>query len=554
MAELPIDALSIYKEQLLHGSKPSNLAYPFLLKASSALVVVELGRQLHAHVSKLGFMCDLFVGNSLVNMYSKCSLIDDAQKMFDEMADRDQVTWNSIIAGYAGRGMTDKAVGMFEEMPENRNVVCWTAIIDGLGREGRISEMLFFFRRMLISTDGPGVNAVTMVSLLAACSAAFFWLAGRWVSTFIDVNSISLNVMVSTALVSMNCHCGALTEARRRFDEAPEKNLATWNAMMSGYVHGGYPESAIQLFSNMKESTSFAPDDITLVNLFSAFACMGALEKGKKAHTELLRRESKVNFILSTALVNMYAKCGDIDLACLVFVKTAHKDLGIWNAILTGLAAHGRAAEAMTVFSLMISAHVVPNGVTFIGILSACSHAGCVEMGRENFTKMIKYYALKPCLEHYACMVDLLGRAGHIVEALSLVEGMDMEPDHVIWVSLLNSCMIHNEIMLARMISNNMLQTKEPNLGCSMILSNIFARNGLWEDVAAVRRQVKESGVVKISGCSWVEVDGAIHKFLVEDTTHHIWPELYVVLDRLMNDLGLQDVEQIELEVLNGSD
>lgn len=544
MAGEPRESVSLYMELLLLGGgaaaaapRPSHLMYPFVLKAASALSTAELGRQVHAHICKLGFHEDLFVGNSLIDMYCKCSLQEDARKMFDGMPLRDQVSWNSIIAGYASCGSTSRSLQLFDEMPESGNVVCWTAIVNGLGREGKISDMLAFFRRMLLSGDGAAPNAATMVSLLAACSSSCNWPAGRWVSSFIDVNAVPVNVMVTTALIDMHCRCGALTEARRRFNEAPQKNLATWNAMMTGYVRGGRPESAVNLFSLMAAS-SMAPNQITLVNLLSAFASMGALERGKEAHVDLVRSGAEVNVFLSTALVDMYAKCGEIALACLVFVKAAHKDLGLWNAMVTGLAAHGLAAEALTVFSQMSSAGATPNAVTFVGILSACSHAGLVDAGRENFRKMRKVYGLKPDLEHYACIVDLLGRAGHVEEALAMVEGMEMEPDFVIWGSLLNGCRIHHEVELAEKISRAAVfsSSKMANLSCSVLLSNIFASAGMWAEVAKVRRLMKESGERKVSGCSWMEAEGAMHRFLVEDATHEACPELHVTLDTRLVD------------------
>ncbi|CAA6654045.1 unnamed protein product [Spirodela intermedia] len=484
--------------------KPSHLAYPFVLKAASALSMVELGRQVHAQICKLGFHGDLFVGNSLIDMYCKCSLMEDARKLFDGMPDRDQVSWNSIISGYASCGRTSCSLQLFDEMPASGNAPPKRRH-DGLP--------------------------------LAACSSSCNWPAGRWVSSFIDVNAVPVNVMVTTALVDMHCRCGALTEARRRFDEAPQKNLATWNAMMTGYVRGGRPESAVNLFSHMT-ATSLAPNEITLVNLLSAFASMGALERGKEAHVDLARSGADVNVFLSTALVDMYAKCGEITLACLVFVKAARKDLGLWNAMVTGLAAHGLAAEALTVFSQMSSAGAAPNEVTFVGILSACSHAGLVDAGRENFRKMRKVYGLKPDLEHYACMVDLLGRAGHVEEALAMVEDMEMEPDFVIWGSLLNACRIHHEIELAEKISKAVVfsSSKVANLGCSVLLSNIFASAGMWAEVARVRRLMKETGERKVSGCSWMEAEGAMHRFLVKDTAHDGSSELYVTLDTSLVD------------------
>ncbi|MQL77886.1 hypothetical protein Taro_010304, partial [Colocasia esculenta] len=442
----PRQSLLFYWELLDSGSRPSNLTYPFVFKACSALSAVCVGRQVHGHVFKLGFGADVFVGNSLVDMYSKCFQPEAAQRV------------------------------------------------------------------------------------------------GRWVSTFISVNAMPLDVMLSTALIDMHSKCGELDKARRHFDEAPEKNLASWNAMLTGYVQGGFPEAAVQLFSDMR-FTSLSPNQITLVNLLSAFASMGALELGTEAHIQSARSGMEINVFLATALVNMYSRCGAIGYACLVFTKTSDKDLGLWNAMLTGLAAHGHGKDVLTIFSQVERTGMRPNEITFIGVLSACSHSGLVEAGRENFRKMSEVYGLDAQLEHYSCMVDLLGRAGHLDEALALVHSMERPPDWVIWGSLLNACRIHNDIKLANEIGSIIFSSKVPNLGCAVMLANIFAGAGMWADVARIRRLIKEAGVRKPSGCSWIEIEGIVHRFLVEDTIHEKSYEVYKMLTRLMEEVSMEGTE-----------
>ena len=521
---------------LRSSTKPSNFTFPFVLKACSTLGSVLEGEQIHTHVLRLGFGSDLFVCNSLIDMYCKCFRLDSARNFWDDMGFRDEVSWNSIISGYVQWGQVEKARDLFEEMPMRRNVVCWTAMINGYGKEGDFVEMLSLFRQMLVSADEVQPNAATMVCLLSACSTLCNYEVGRFLSVFIDVNKIPLNTILVTALIDMYSKCGDVEKAWRIFDGVSCKNLPSWNAIITGCVQGGLLEEAIDLYRHMK-AQSVKPNEITLVNVLSACAGLGALELGREVHLYLGRNGLDLNVILATALVDMYAKCGKIDDACLIFVKTSEKDVALWNAMILGLAYHGDGRDSLAVFSQMVRAGVQPNDVTFIGVLSACNHSGLVEEGRVQFSSMADKHGLSPKLEHYACMVDLLGRAGHLKEAYELVQNMLIPPDSIIWGALLSACRIHRNLELADKISETIMASQDPNIGFCILLSNIYASSGRWKDVARVRRQVKEKRIKKPSGCSWVEVDGVVHRFVVEDTTHLKSGEIYGAYEILVNHL-----------------
>ena len=521
---------------LRNSEKPSNFTYPFLLKACSTLGSVFEGEQIHTHVLRLGFGSDLFVCNSLIDMYCKCFCLESAQNMWDDMEVRDEVSWNSIISGYVQWGQVGKARELFEEMPIRRNVVCWTAMINGYGKEGDFVEMLSLFRHMLVSADEVKPNAATIVCLLSACSALCNYEVGRFLSVFIDVNKFPLNVILVTALIDMYSKCGDVENAQRIFDGVSCKNLPSWNAMMTGYMQRGLLEQAIDLYRLMKAQL-VKPNEITLVNVLSACAGLGALQLGREVHLYLGRNGLELNVILATALVDMYAKCGKINDACLVFVKTSQKDVALWNAMILGLAYHGDGRDAIAVFSQMKRAGLKPNDVTFIGVLSACNHSGLVEEGRFQFSSMDDKHGLSPKLEHYNCIVDLLGRAGHLEEAYELVQSMVIPPDSIIWGALLSACRIHQNLELADKIGGVITAMQDPNIGFCILLSNIYASAGRWKDVARVRRLVKEQRIKKPSGCSWVEVDGVVHRFVVEDTTHLKSQEIYGTYEILVNHL-----------------
>lgn len=481
---------------LKDGKRPTNFTYPFVLKACSVLDDDFGGEQVHGHVCKMGFECDLFVGNSLIDMYCKCGRVRDADKVFGEMPERDEVSWNSMVSGYVRLGVVEKARELFEEMPLRRNVVCWTSIINGYGREGNLVEMLGLFREMLVSADEVEPNSATMVCLLSACSTLSNFEVGRWVLVFVDVNAIPINEYLCTALIDLYSKCGDMEKAQSLFDRISSKTLASWNAIMTGYVLHGLFKEVIKLYRRM-QAKFLKPDEITMVKVLSACAGLGAVELGREIHVYLGRNNLRPNVILSTTLVDMYSKCGKIYDACLVFIKTSKKDLPLWNAMIMGLAYNGLGRDSLAVFRQMERAEAQPNDITFIGVLSTCNRSGFVQEGRMHFSNMIHKYKLSPQIEHYACMVDLLGRVGHLEEAYGLVQSMNVPPDSIIWGSLLRACQIHRNLEVADKVGEVLMASQEPNFGFCNFLSNIYASVGRWNDVARMSRLVKEKKVVK---------------------------------------------------------
>ncbi|KAI3853696.1 hypothetical protein MKW98_025213 [Papaver atlanticum] len=525
----PQKSISLYSEMLKNDYKPSNFTYPSLFKACSIRSSIKEGEQIHTHVVKFGFQYDLFVNNSLIDMYCKCFCIDSAQLVLDEMPETDEVSWNSIISGYVNFGEMEKARMLFEQVPVRRNVVCWTSLINGYGRKGSLNEMFSLFLQMLVSGDDDvEPNSTTMVCLLSACSSPSDSKLGLWVSVFIDVNRIPVTTILGTALMDMNSRCGDLDNARRLFDRMSGKNLVSWNAMITGYVQTARYEEAIRLF-DLLQTHSVKPNEITMVNVLSACSGLGALELGKKVHIYLGRNGLDLNVIVAAALVDMYTKCGRVNDACLVFVKTPNKDVALYNAMILGLAYNGRGSDSLAVFAEMERNGTHPNDITFIGVLSGCNHSGLVEEGRYKFWDMVKKYGLSPKIEHYSCMVDLLGRAGNLTEAFELIQNMDISPDSLIWSSLLSFCRIHRNIELADEIAEVILSIQNPNSGSCILLSNIYATVGRWKDVVRMRRLVKEKGDKKPPGVSWIELGGSIHKFVVEDIHHLQSKEIYEI-------------------------
>ncbi|MCL7038927.1 hypothetical protein MKW94_005981 [Papaver nudicaule] len=524
----PQHSLSLYSEMLKKDHKPSNFTYPSLFKACSTRSSIEKGKQIHAHVVKFGFQYDLFVNNSLIDMYCKCSCMKSAQVVLDEMPESDEVSWNSIISGYVRVGEIEKARVLFGEVPVKRNVVCWTSLINGHGRKGKLNEMFRLFLQMLVSGDDVEPNSTTMVCLLSACSSPSDCKLGNWVSLFIDVNQIPVTTILSTALIDMNSRCGDLDKAQRLFDGLSGKNLVSWNAIITGYVQTARFEEAVRLFDLM-QTHSVKPNEITVVNVLSACSGLGALELGKRLHIYLGRNGLDLNVIVAAALVDMYTKCGRVTDACLVFVKTPNKDVALYNTMILGLAYNGHGSESLAVLAEMERNGTRPNDMTFLGVLSGCNHSGLAEEGRYMFSDMVKKYGLSPKIEHYSCMVDLLGRAGYLYEAFELIQNMEISPDSFIWSSLLSSCRIHRNIELADEIAAVIMSSQNPNSGSCILLSNIYASVGRWKDVIRMRKLVKEKGDKKPLGVSWIELNGSVHKFVVEDVQHLQSKEIYEI-------------------------
>ncbi|XP_011625833.2 pentatricopeptide repeat-containing protein At1g08070, chloroplastic [Amborella trichopoda] len=531
-------AFSLFIQMLKNDVKPTNFTFPPLLNACSRIPAAILGQQVHTQVAKLGLVSDIFTGNALVDMYSKCDCIVDAHRVFEEMPVKDQVSYNSMIHGYAKMGDLSCASHLFSEMPE-RNVISWTSLIGGYCRAGNIKEALETFKRMILSVEGPDPNTATMVSLLSACSSLCDLEAGRWVSCVIDINKVASSIVLNTSLIDMFAKCGDIIKARKVFDEMPFRNLVSWNAMVTGYSQCGLPNEAISLFREMG-GEDVEPNEVTLVGVLSSCANLGALELGREIHNYVCENGLETNVILSTALIDMYAKCGSIESACLVFFKMPKRDVVSWNAMIVGLSMNGLGKEALVVFTNMRKAGVRPNDVTFLGALSGCSHSGLVDEGRYIFQEMVSQYNLSPNAEHYACMVDLLGRAGFLDEAFMLVRDMPFKPDPAIWAALLSSCRTHCNVKFASEIGQILMLSETPHLGSCILLSNVYASAGMWDEVARVRRLIKDKRLRKPAGCSWVEICGIVHRFVVEDSKHPQSEEIYDLLRGITKQLKVE--------------
>jgi len=339
-----------------------------------------------------------------------------------------------------------------------------------------------------------------------------------------------------TAMVSGLAQNGLIEEALKLFKEMPHRTVVAWNAMIAGFVQNGHGEEALKLFQQM-QLTGVRPDSKTFASILPVFANFAALELGREIHGRIIRSGFQSEVVVVNALIDMYAKCGSRMKARQLFDKMYQRNVVSWTAMIAGYAMHGFVEEALKLFEKMKQSGMNPNSVTLVCVLSACSHAGLVNEGYYHFKSISENYHITPVMEHYSCMVDLLGRAGRLHEAQEFINNMPITPDAAVWSCLLSACRMHNNLQLGEYTAERIFQ-----LGCKdaapyVLLSNIYATAGRWDDIKKVRKLMKDRGIKKTPGCSWIEINKHVHAFLVGDRSHPQMQKIYLELERLSREM-----------------
>ncbi|KMZ66124.1 Pentatricopeptide repeat-containing protein [Zostera marina] len=523
---------------LLSGAKPDKHTHPFLFRVCSKLQDVRLGNGILGHVIQLGTFSDLFVFNAVINFYAMCGEFGDARKVFDGSLVKDLVSWNSLINGYARRGRPVQGLELYEvmrkdgggTMPDDVTMIgvvsCCSQLGDlGLGRE---------LHRFVAENDVIRVSPIltnALIDMYIKCNS--LEPARELFAAMPNKTSVSYTTMIVGYL-----KFSMLDAARNLFDEMPNKDIVPWNAMIAGYVQCKREKEAFSLFQEMQHSSEVCADEITMVSLLSACSQIGALDVGRWLHHHIHRRFI-LNVQLGTALVDMYAKCGHIKESLHVFDIMPERNTMTWTAIICGLANHGLGEEALDYFNKMIVVGLVPDGVTFIGVLSACSHAGLVDQGRKYFAQLSSKYKLKPKLKHYSCMVDLLGKAGLLDEAERLIQTMPMEPDEVVLGALFSACKAHRNMFMGERIGLRLLELDPHDSGIYVVLESMYKEANMVDKAREVRSVMQERQLEKTPGCSLIEVDGIVYEFIVRDKSHSQSKGIYTCLVHLGQQMGL---------------
>lgn len=543
-------AICLFGQLKKDGLWPDNFTYPFVFKAIGSLREVWEGAKIHGFVVKTGLEFDTYVCNSLMDMYAELAMVENFKQLFEEMPQRDTVSWNVMISGYVRCGRFEEAVTIFQQMRRESN-------------------------------EKP--DEATIVSTLSACTTLKNLELGKDIHSFAG-NEFDLTAIIRNALVDMYAKCGCLTVARQIFDEMPEKNVICWTSMVCGYVRCGHLDEARELFerSPVRDTVLWTamingyvqfncfdealalfqemqirrvkPDKFIVVALLTGCAQLGALEQGKWIHGYIDENRIMVDAVVGTALIEMYAKCGWVEKSLEIFFELEEKDTASWTSIICGLAMNGKTKEALELFSEMKQAGAKPDDITFIGVLSACNHGGLVEEGRHFFNSMTKVYKIEPKLEHYGCLIDLLGRAGKLDEAEELIEKAPKENNEILvplYGSLLSACRVHGDVERGERMGERLVKIDSNDSSIHTLLANIYASADRWEDVTQVRTKMRDLGVKKVPGCSSIEVNGVVYEFVVGDPSHPEMGEIYRMLDQVAKALLGSKQSEMEREILD---
>ncbi|XP_072991050.1 pentatricopeptide repeat-containing protein At4g33990 isoform X1 [Typha latifolia] len=609
---------------------PDSFTLPITLKACRD---VSFGKNIHSLACKLNLVSHVFVSASLVHMYSRFGFLDSARKMFEEMTERDLGSWNAMLSGFSWNGKALQAIGLFKEMVvegvcgdkvsfssilpvctlledrllgasmhvwvvrqglesdlfvsnalidmyaklgcleeakrvfdgmRNKDLVTWNSMISGLEQAGKVSLAIELFNKMTRSGCQPDV--LTLVSLASAIGQCGDYHSGRSVHCYIMRRGWDIeDIIAGNAIVDMYAKLLKIEAARKIFDRMPIKDIISWNTLITGYSQNGLANEAAELYEYMEKCEGMKPIQGTLVSVLPAYSHLGALQQGMRIHGRSIHIGLQSDVFVATCLIDMYAKCGRLTDAMRLFEQVPRESAGPWNAMIAGHGVHGHGEKALSLFSLMQEERIKPDHVTFVSLLSACSHAGLVDQGRHYFQLMQTTYGIEPVAKHYACMVDLLGRSGRLSDAFKFIENMPVRPDSGVWGALLGACRIHGNVEMGLMASKNLFEIDPENVGYYVLLSNMYAKVGKWDGVDEVRSLVRHRRLQKTPGWSSIEVDRSMNVFFTgnQAQTHprheEIQKELANLLDK-MKALGyvpdysfvLQDVEEDEKEhILN---
>ncbi|KAJ4968485.1 hypothetical protein NE237_015186 [Protea cynaroides] len=525
--DLFVEALTVLHHMIIAGIKPDEVTIASVLPACSHLEMLDIGKEIHAYALKNNNLIEnSFVCSALVDMYCNCKQVKSGRRVFNGISERGIGLWNAMVAGYAEHMLDEEALRLFIEM----EVDC-----------------------------GLYPNPTTMASVLPACVRCVAFSHKEGMHGYVVKRGFENDRYVQNAIMDMYSRMGKLDVSRKIFESMEVKDIVSWNTMITAYVISGRHDDALLLLHGMQrvhevrdgnrgnfedeETISYRPNSITLMTALPGCAALAALAKGKEIHAYAIRNSLASEVTVGSALVDMYAKCGCLSLSRRVFDGMPNKNAITWNVLIMAYGMHGQGQEALKLFQQMMAkgvsrGDVRPNEITFIAIFAACSHSGMVKEGLDLFRSMKEDHNMEPTPDHYACVVDLLGRAGQLEEAYQLIATMPFGPDQAgVWSSFLGACRIHQNVKLGEIAAQNLLRL-EPNVASHhVLLSNIYSSAGLWDKAMSVRKNMKEMGVRKEPGCSWIEFGNEVHKFMAGDELHPQSAQVQAFLERLLESM-----------------
>ncbi|GMH11965.1 hypothetical protein Nepgr_013806 [Nepenthes gracilis] len=492
------------------GLRPSNFTLISSLSSCASLSWIRAGAQIHCEVLKLGLDFDVSVSNALLALYSETGSLIECQELFLFMPEYDQVSWNCVIGALANS-------------------------------EASVLGAVQYFSDMMRS--GWTLNRVTFINILSAASSISLHEFGHQIHALVLKYHVADDPAIENALISCYGKCGNMDHCEKIFSRMSERrDEVSWNSMISGYIHNEQLCKAMDLVWFIMQNGQKL-DNFAFATVLSACASVATLERGMEVHACQIRTCLGSDVVVGSALVDMYAKCGRIDYASRLFKWMSVRNVYSWNSIISGYARHGHVDKSLEFFEKMKLEGLLPDHVTFVGVLSACSHSGLVEEGYEHFESMSKHYGLAPRMEHFSCMVDLLGRAGDIDKLADFVNQMPMKPNALIWRTVLGSCARTNgrNTELGSRAAQMLLESEPENAVNYVLLSNMYASGGKWECVSKARSLMRLAAVKKEAGCSWVTMKDGVHVFVAGDKSHPEKDAIYrklIELQQKMRDAG----------------
>ncbi|XP_027344168.1 pentatricopeptide repeat-containing protein At2g27610 [Abrus precatorius] len=600
-------AWELFCQMQIEGYMPNQYTVSTVIAALANEGAVTIGMQIHALVVKHGFETVRPVCNSLVSMYSKSGMLRDARAIFYNMENKDSVSWNSMIAGHVINGqdleafetfnnmqlvgakpthMTfasvikscaslkelglvrllhcralksgfstyrsvitalmvalskckemDDAYSLFLLMHGGQSVVSWTAMISGYLQNGGTDQAVNLFSQM--RREGVKPNHFTYSAILTVQHAVFISeIHAEVIKTNYEKSS-----SVGTALLDAFVKIGNINDAVKVFELIEAKDIIAWSAMLAGYAQTGETEEAAKIFLQLTKE-GIRPNEFTFSSIINACAAPTAsVEQGKQFHANAVKMRLNNALCVSSALVTMYAKRGNIDSAYEVFKRQKERDLVSWNSMISGYAQHGQAKKALEVFEEMQKRNLEVDAVTFIGVISACTHAGLVDKGQNYFDVMINHRHINPTMEHYSCMIDLYSRAGMLGKAMDIINGMPFPPGATVWRTILAASRVHCNIELGKLAAEKIISLQPQDSAAYVLLSNMYAAAGNWQERVNVRKLMDMRKVKKEPGYSWIEVKNKTYSFLAGDSSHPLSDQIYLKLSELnirLRDAGYQ--------------
>ncbi|RAL50188.1 hypothetical protein DM860_007862 [Cuscuta australis] len=521
-----VGALSILQKMRSVGVKMDGITLATVLPICVQQNDIRCGMLIHAYALKHGLDWEIYVSNALINMYAKFGELGHAEKIFNQMAAKDLITWNSMVAAYEQNDHPNKAIECFSVMQLN----------------------------------GFQPDLLSLVSLTSSIAQTKIFRYSTSIHGFILRRCwIPEDVVLGNTVVDMYAKMGYVDYALEVFNKIPCKDVISWNTIIAGYAQNGLASEAIEAYCMMRECEGIPPNQGTWVSILPAYAHLGSLREGMKSHGQVFKVCLHLDVFVGTCLIDLYGKCGRLNDAMSLFYEIPRESSVPWNSMISCQGVHGHGLASIQLFRNMLDDGVKPDSVTFLSLLASCSHSGLVDEGKQYFDLMQQKFRIKPSIRHYGCMVDLFARAGQLETAYNFITKMPLQPDASVWGALLSACRVYGNVELGKLASDNLFSVNSEDVGYYILLSNIYANSGKWERVDEVRSLARDRGLRKTPGWSSVEISNKIEVFYTGNQYHPQYKKIYDELEMLtakMKSLGytpdfsfvLQDVEDDEKE------